>query len=204
MWVCRDQLGEGTVSHLLAVLPAGFTELMWQYGGRPDRGEKTRQAASGPSALFVGPVCQQCGHMAQRLLGELTRDECFRLLGHTKVGRLVYTDLIGPLAVPVNYSVAGESVVFRLEPGNSALPISQPVLAFEVDQIDHRDGSGWSVLVRGSAHEVRLDDVPTLLKEMPSGPPRPWAEGVHSVWVRLDGERVTGRLLGSFEPPLVM
>lgn len=30
MWVCEDQLGEGTISHLLSVLPAEFAELMWQ------------------------------------------------------------------------------------------------------------------------------------------------------------------------------
>ncbi len=30
MTVCEDQLGEGTVSHLLSVLPGDYVELMWQ------------------------------------------------------------------------------------------------------------------------------------------------------------------------------
>lgn len=30
MTVCEDQLGEGTVSHLLSVLPSDFVQLMWQ------------------------------------------------------------------------------------------------------------------------------------------------------------------------------
>lgn len=30
MTVCEDQLGEGTVSHLLSVLPDEFVQLMWQ------------------------------------------------------------------------------------------------------------------------------------------------------------------------------
>ncbi len=134
----------------------------------------------------------------------MTRDECFSLLGERSVGRLVYNDAVGPVAIPVNYAVAGESVVVRLEPGHSLLPISQPMMAFEVDHVDVGDGSGWSVLLRGPAREVELDDVPELLREMRAGPPRPWAEGVHNVWVRLVGELVTGRRLGRYEAPLVM
>lgn len=142
--------------------------------------------------------------MAQRSLGELSRHECFELLARRRVGRLVYSDATGPLAIPVNFATAGESIVFRVEPGNSALPITQPVIAFEVDQVDEEDGSGWSVLVRGPAREVSLDDVPALLRTMGSGPPRPWAEGIHKVWVQLSADTVTGRRLGAFEAPLVM
>lgn len=120
------------------------------------------------------------------------------------MGRLVYNDRIGPVAIPVNYAVAGESIVIRLEHGNSALPISQPVMAFQVDHVEVDGGTGWSVLLRGPAREVQLDDVPELLREMRAGPPRPWADGIHNVWIRLAGEVVTGRRLGSYEAPLVM
>lgn len=142
--------------------------------------------------------------MAQRSLGELSRHECFELLAGQRVGRLVYSDATGPLAIPVNFATAGESIVFRVEPGNSVLPITQPAMAFEVDHVDEEDGSGWSVLVRGPAREVSLDDVPALLRTMGSGPPRPWAEGIHKVWVQLSAEVVTGRRLGAYEAPLVM
>lgn len=142
--------------------------------------------------------------MAQRSLGVLTRDECFELLAQERVGRVVYRDGMGPLAIPVNFATAGESIVFRMEPGNSALPISEPVLAFEVDRVDDHDGSGWSVLVRGPAQEVSLDDVPVLLHAMAGGPPRPWAEGIHNVWIQLSADVVTGRRLGAYEAPLVM
>lgn len=142
--------------------------------------------------------------MSQRSLGELTRQECFDLLGRERVGRLVYSDAIGPLAIPVNFATAGETIVFRLEAGNSALPIAQPVIAFEIDHVDDRDGSGWSVLVRGPARQVELDDLPSLLRTMPGGPPRPWAEGVHKVWIQMAAEVVTGRRLGAYEAPLVM
>ncbi len=142
--------------------------------------------------------------MAQRSLGVLTRDECFELLAHERVGRLLYSDAVGPLAIPVNFATAGESIVFRLEPGNSALPLTQPVMGFEVDHVDDHDGSGWSVLVRGTARQVGLDDVPGLLHAMAGGPPRPWAEGIHNVWVQLAADVVTGRRLGAYEAPLVM
>lgn len=142
--------------------------------------------------------------MAQRSIDDLTREECFQLLRLQHVGRLVYDDEAGPLAIPVNFATAGESVVFRLEPGNAALPLTRPTMAFEVDDLDDSDGSGWSVLVRGSARLVPMDDVPALLREMEAGPPRPWAEGVHSVWVRLTAQAVTGRRLTGYETPLVM
>lgn len=150
------------------------------------------------------PASRQCGGMAQRSLGELSRRECFELLARQRVGRIVYSDATGPLAIPVNFATAGESIVFRVEPGHSLLPITHPVMAFEVDQVDEEDGSGWSVLVRGPAREVSLDDVPALLRTMGGGPPRPWAEGIHKVWVQLSAEAVTGRRLGAYEAPLVM
>ncbi|HME77643.1 MAG TPA: pyridoxamine 5'-phosphate oxidase family protein, partial [Mycobacterium sp.] len=45
--------------------------------------------------------------MTQRELEDLSPDECFRLLATARVGRLVYQDDLGPLAVPVNYAMAG-------------------------------------------------------------------------------------------------
>ena len=44
--------------------------------------------------------------MPQRELEDLSPDECFRLLAAARVGRLVYQDDLGPLAVPVNYAMA--------------------------------------------------------------------------------------------------
>jgi nitroimidazol reductase NimA-like FMN-containing flavoprotein (pyridoxamine 5'-phosphate oxidase superfamily) len=59
--------------------------------------------------------------IAQRELEDLSSDECYRLLATANVGRLVYQDELGPLAVPVNYAMQGTtsssaSKVARNEP----------------------------------------------------------------------------------------
>jgi uncharacterized protein len=134
--------------------------------------------------------------MTQRELVELTPDECYALLNSAQVGRFVYLDDLGPLAVPVNYSVAGTDVVFRVEGGAKAGAMQQRVLAFEVDGIDPVDESGWSVLVRGQGHDVPATEVPSLLQRMDGDFPRPWASGIHNIWLRITPSTVTGRRLG--------
>ena len=94
--------------------------------------------------------------MTQRELEDLLPDECFRLLATARVGRLVYQDDLGPLAVPVNYAMQGHDIIFRVEGGAKRTAMQQPMLAFEVDHINEEQHSGWSVLVRGVGAEVSL------------------------------------------------
>lgn len=143
--------------------------------------------------------------MTQRELEELSRQECFELLRQEKVGRLVYIDDLGPIAEPVNYAVAGETIVLRVEGGGKRQAASQGVLAFEVDRLDPDHKSGWSVIMRGPGREVPLDDVPALvheLRQMGVDPPLPWASGIHKVWLRITISSLSGRRLGRETSPL--
>lgn len=135
--------------------------------------------------------------MTQRELEDLSSDECFRLLAHARVGRLVYEDDLGPAAVPVNYTMAGHDIVFRVEGGAKQAAIQQPMLAFEVDHIDEEQQSGWSILVRGVGAEVDLERVPALLRAMEGRVATPWAVGIHNVWLQIVPHTVTGRRLGA-------
>lgn len=132
--------------------------------------------------------------MTQRKIQELTSDECMALLGREAVGRLAFVDPEGPVAVPVNFGLAGTRILFRVETDSHLRAAADTQVAFEVDHTDPDTGSGWSVLVRGVAEEVDLDHVPELLRQM-GGTPRPWAEGVHNVWVAITPSKVTGRRL---------
>ena len=142
--------------------------------------------------------------MSQRSLVELSSEDCFALLSGERVGRLAYCAAMGPVAIPVNFALAGHDIVFRMEPDNTALASDLDMVAFEADRVDETQDSGWSVVVRGRPATVDLDDVPALLRELSGGPPRPWAEGVHNVWVRIRPEVVTGRRLGEHSAPLVI
>jgi uncharacterized protein len=130
-----------------------------------------------------------------RTLKELSWDECFALLEQESVGRLIYVDDMGPAAVPVNYAVAGQSIVFRSQDGSKVRGLRDHAVAFEVDHIDDSSRSGWSVLVRGTGEEVEMERVPDLLRPINDDVPLPAKRGVHRVWVVISPTRVTGRRL---------
>jgi uncharacterized protein len=135
--------------------------------------------------------------MAQRELEEISADECLALLGTGRIGRLVYSDDLGPVAVPVNYAMAGHRIVIRVGGGAKRRAMEQPLLAFEVDHIDDAEQAGWSVIARGAGQEVPADQVPSLLHILGRDFPAPWASGVHNVWLVITPQILTGRRLGA-------
>jgi hypothetical protein len=141
--------------------------------------------------------------MTQRDLETLAAGDCFDLLRQASIGRLVFVDEEGPVAVPVNYAMAGQEIVIRVEGGTKRAAMGQPMLAFEVDDIDGEEQSGWSVIARGIGREVPIEDVPGLLQRLEGHPPRPWAEGIHNVWLAITPQRVTGRRLGAARASLL-
>ena len=125
-------------------------------------------------------------------LVELSRAECLELLATEEIGRVVYCDRQGPLAVPVNFRLDEETIVFRTSPHNSlaAHLRESSTCAFEVDRIDTSTRSGWSVVVRGSGALVRHPDVASK----PAGPV-PWPDGTRQFVIRITPLEVTGRRL---------
>ena len=89
-------------------------------------------------------------------LRSLSRDESLALLATVPVGRVGVSIDALPLIVPVNFRLAEPWIVFRTVPGTKLeAAVTRAVVAFEAD--DHApDGTwGWSVLVRGYAHDLR-------------------------------------------------
>src|SRR5690242_17036337 len=85
---------------------------------------------------------------------ELSPAECCRLLAGHEVGRLGVNAEHYPLIIPVNYGLDGPAIVIRTHPGTVLQAVSHANVTFEVDDIDRRTRSGWSVLVRGLAEEL--------------------------------------------------
>ncbi len=141
--------------------------------------------------------------MTQRKLETLTEDECFALLHEGQVGRFVYQDEFGPIAVPVNYAVSGHSILIRIEGGAKRAATQQPRVAFEVDSIDESQHAGWSVIVRGAGREIPLEHVPDIVRRMDGEAPMPWASGIHNTWVEISAELVTGRRFGKHQEALI-
>lgn len=126
-------------------------------------------------------------------LEELSRSECLRLLSKVRVGRVAFTVGALPSVLPVNFTLAGEDVVFRTDPGSKLdAAIRNAVVAFEADEVDDAAGRGWSVVVVGVASHVVADDELTELRALPL---RPSGPGALSHYVRIAPQMVSGRRL---------
>ncbi len=124
----------------------------------------------------------------------LSLAQCLTLLRSRPLGRLAYIDAGQPSIIPVNHLVDGSGVVIRSLSGGKldAAVVGQPV-AFQLDDHDPARGTGWSVLVRGSA--MLLDDpseVARFADELES-----WAidDPTDATWIRIMADEISGRRL---------
>jgi uncharacterized protein len=120
--------------------------------------------------------------------------QCLSLLRSRPLGRLAYLDEGAPVVVPVNHLVDGSTIVLRSLAGSKldTAVLNRPV-AFQLDDHDPARGTGWSVLVRGTARLV--DDAEVISRytaELDS-----WAvdQPGEATWMRIDADEVTGRRL---------
>ena len=124
-------------------------------------------------------------------LRDLTAAECWELLATRTLGRIAWTAADGPVVLPVNYGVAGETLWIRTSAYVALVrEADQSPVAVEVDLVDETARTGWSVLVRGTAHVRFPSDggaTPPDVETWPAGP-RP-------LWVVVDPREVTGRRL---------
>jgi hypothetical protein len=117
---------------------------------------------------------------------------CDRLLRRGVFGRVGVVTPRGPEIVPVNYSVHGDAVLVRTEPGGLLARYADgAAVVFEVDAVDHEYWRGFSVFARGTG-EV-LDRLPDT-DDCP--PPRPWADGERVAVLRIAWTELTGRAVG--------
>jgi hypothetical protein len=86
----------------------------------------------------------------------LDRTECRRLLGSEHVGRIALSVAALPAVVPVLYRLAGDRVVFAVEPDTLYDALCDNVAAFEVDHVDGDTNEGWTVLVVGRCRPCAL------------------------------------------------
>ncbi|MEV0777437.1 pyridoxamine 5'-phosphate oxidase family protein [Streptomyces sp. NPDC050428] len=141
----------------------------------------------------VDPPPGQTSAGAHPRLMQLTERECWDRLDTHGVGRLGLLGDTAPVVVPVNYLVDGRSVVYRSRPGSVAAVDAGTPLSFEADHLDEARTRGWSVLLTGTAEHV-TDPVRTDALADRTGS-RPWAGGSRPLWIRLEPEQITGRVI---------
>ena len=114
---------------------------------------------------------------ATATMQELPPAECYRLLATHEVGRLGVNAEHYPLVIPVNYGLDGTTLVVRTHPGTILRAAAHANVTFEVDDVDRRTRSGWSVLVRGLAEELSDGHHTDLVARTHAHGTEPWAPG---------------------------
>jgi transcriptional regulator with XRE-family HTH domain len=150
----------------------------------------TTAAALDGAGLYLPPGQRRAARLP--VLEALTATECREYLSPGGVGRFLFAAARGPVAIPVNYLMLGEDIVFRTGATTSAVADTEqrPRVSFEVDHIDDAFGEGWSVLVSGEARLVREPDE---LAEVAALGIVPWAGGDRDTYVRIVSRDITGR-----------
>lgn len=128
-------------------------------------------------------------------LERLSQDECHQLLAPRGLGRIAFTAASGLMVLPVNYAVAGGTIVIRVGSGSLIAGHCDGSVSFEADHFDLELGQGWSVLVHGDAHRVLQPDELRHLRAHYDL--RPWPSGEHDLFIRIVPTQLTGRRIRS-------
>ncbi len=127
--------------------------------------------------------------------------ECVKLLRSTELGRIAVVDGEGrPLIFPVNYFFDEGVVVFRTAPGTKLALAPGAHVCFEIDGWDRQARAGWSVMVKGIAHDI-TDPRSAPTGRMKLWPVHPAAPGSREHWIGVWANDITGRKFGPTPEP---
>ena len=126
---------------------------------------------------------------------ELSEAECQELLAQHTAGRVGFMAPDGPQILPVTYQYRNGDVIFRTSPAGALSGlVRRTSVAFEIDDIDEQNKSGWSVLVLGFAEAMAHNYLLTSAWE--TGPV-PWADGVRNLFIEIKPRKISGRSVGA-------
>ncbi len=150
---------------------------------------ETSVAAISGSGMEVPPG--RGGPSDKPSLDRLTIEECRAMAAPGGVGRFVYADEQGPVAVPVNFGVLDGDILFRTDSNAIIRAVaSANEVSFEVDHLDEALSEGWSVLLSGRATVITDADEMDRARTLGIAP---WAGGERPTYVRLVPRHVSGR-----------
>jgi hypothetical protein len=125
----------------------------------------------------------------------LSDQECWKRLRSHELGRLGVVIDGRPQIFPVNYELVQNAVVFRSGVGLKLDAARLGPVCFEIDRWDQRAEIGWSVMVQGTAREVR-DPWDPLWPAVQGLTLRSSAPGLRSHVVAIHIDRISGRHFG--------
>jgi len=137
----------------------------------------------------------------------LNRGDSLRLLATGTIGRIGMSSGALPTVLPVNYYFDGERILVITSAGSKLdAALRNTVVAFEVDDFDSIDHTGWSVVAVGVARVVHDCDELERIRALPVTRWAPRGEW-HAIAISIDwisGRRIPtgcGRSI-EWNPPL--
>lgn len=120
---------------------------------------------------------------------ELSEDECWGLLATNTLGRIALCAANEIDIFPVNYHADGSTILFRTAPGTKLVELTvENKVAFEID--GYHGGKAWSVVVKGTAHQLELG---REIEDAEEAPLEPWIPTLKYRFVRIAPTEITGR-----------
>jgi len=133
---------------------------------------------------------------AARQLEVMPDPECLQLLRSNTLGRIALVDRQShPQVFPVNYFFDEGIVVFRTDPGTKLDIAPGAYVAFEIDGWDPASDVGWSVVVKGIAHELAASS-DLRARRLHLWPVNPVVSGAKDHWIGVWANEITGRRTG--------
>jgi nitroimidazol reductase NimA-like FMN-containing flavoprotein (pyridoxamine 5'-phosphate oxidase superfamily) len=119
---------------------------------------------------------------------------CLALLAEGSVGRVAVSIAALPTIRTVRYALAGDRVVFRVDPDSRLrAAVADVVIAFNADHCDDRKRCGWSVVVQGRCREVVDTECLASLQTLPLAP---WTDTLgRPVYMSIPSARVSGEVV---------
>jgi nitroimidazol reductase NimA-like FMN-containing flavoprotein (pyridoxamine 5'-phosphate oxidase superfamily) len=132
------------------------------------------------------------GPTDRRGLRVLDLDDCLTRMGAGTVGRVAFAADGDLTILPVTYLVDGIGVSFLTTWGSKLqVAADRGRMAFEVDETDTENRTGWSVLLQGTAAIV---DDPSRVRALDARLGEPWVPTSNrGHWVHLRPDSVSGR-----------
>lgn len=122
----------------------------------------------------------------------LPTERCRELVEQHEVGRLGFVDNDQVTVLPVTYGVLDEQLLIRTNDGSKlAAAVAERHVALEIDDVDQRRHTGWSVLARGT---MTLVDDPEEVARIDAAQLHVWGP-IGSNYVRIPLDNLTGRAL---------
>ena len=135
----------------------------------------------------------------ERLLEVLDVAECRRLLATASLGRVAFSEGAMPAIQPAAYVLKGNDVFIPTGLSSKMAAGSRgAVLAFEVDDYDLIERTGWNVTVIGHS---RLISLPDQVRGLDALGVRPWAPSAEHCYIGLRLTVVRGRRISATDGP---